>query len=180
MAVSQSRQNGGDERRPASVVRVADGLMIGPGHPMALLSGPCVIEDYDIMARVAERMTKITRRLGIPYVFKSSFEKDNRSSERFYSGPGVEKGLTVLSRIKKEFGVPVVSDVHRESDISAAAEVLDIVQIPAFLCQQTSLLLAAGKSMKAIHVKKGQFMAPEGMRVYKKGRILQALGMLGL
>lgn len=164
MAAEQASQSGGSERKPARVVRIADDLPIGPGHPLALIAGPCIIEADDIMMRVAERMVELTRRLEIPYIFKSSFEKDNRSNEANYRGPGLEEGLTALSRIKREFGVPVVSDVHRESDILAAAEVLDIVQVPAFLCQQTSLLLAAGKSMKPIHVKKGQFLAPENMR----------------
>jgi 2-dehydro-3-deoxyphosphooctonate aldolase (KDO 8-P synthase) len=149
---------------PARQVRVTDAVVIGPGRPLALMAGPCVIEADELMLRVAEKMTVVARRLGIPYVFKSSFEKDNRSSEAFYNGPGLEKGLALLARIKKELGVPIVSDVHRESDIAAAAEVLDIIQIPAFLCQQTSLLLAAGRSGKPIQVKKGQFMAPDNMK----------------
>ncbi len=164
MVAEQAYQDGGSERKPARVVRIADDLPIGPGHPLAFIGGPCIIETDDIMMRVAERMTKVTRKLGIPYVFKSSFEKDNRSNEVNYRGPGLEEGLSALLRVKKEFGVPVISDVHRETDIPAAAEVLDILQIPAFLCQQTSLLLAAGKSMKPIHVKKGQFLAPDNMK----------------
>lgn len=150
--------------RPAPRVRITDGIVIGPGRPLALMSGPCVIEADDLMMRVAETMVGITRRLEIPYIFKSSFEKDNRSSEGNYRGPLIDKGLALLARIKKEFGVPVISDVHRASDLKAAAEVLDIIQIPAFLCQQTSLLEAAGRTMKPINVKKGQFMAPGGMK----------------
>ena len=152
-----------ETRSPAREVRITDAVVIGPGRPLALMGGPCVIEAEDLMLRVAEKMVELTRRLRIPYIFKSSFEKDNRSNEVFYRGPGIEKGLAILARIKKEFGVPVISDIHRESDVAPAAEVLDIVQIPAFLCQQTSLLLAAGRSGKPINVKKGQFMAPDNM-----------------
>ncbi len=155
---------GAPKSAPAREVRIADGVVIGPGRPLALMAGPCVIESDDIMLRTAEKMVSVTRRLGIPYIFKSSFEKDNRSNEVFYRGPGLEKGLALLARIRKELGVPVISDVHRETDIPAASEVLDIIQIPAFLCQQTSLLLAAGRSGKPINVKKGQFMAPDNMK----------------
>ena len=149
---------------PSREVRVSDGVIIGPGRPLALMAGPCVIESDDLMMRTAEKMVGLTRRLGIPYIFKSSFEKDNRSNEVFYRGPGLEKGLSLLARIKKEFNVPVISDIHRETDIPAASEVLDVIQIPAFLCQQTSLLLAAGRSGKVINVKKGQFLAPDNMK----------------
>jgi 2-dehydro-3-deoxyphosphooctonate aldolase (KDO 8-P synthase) len=154
----------GETLKPAREVRVTDSVIIGPGRPLALMAGPCVIESDDLMLRVAERMQAVTRKLGIPYIFKSSFEKDNRSNEVFYRGPGIDRGLAVLARIKKEFGLPVVSDIHREADIPAASEVLDVLQIPAFLCQQTSLLLAAGRSGKPINVKKGQFMAPDNMK----------------
>ncbi len=151
-------------RWPAREVRVSADVVIGPGRPMALMAGPCVIEEDDLMMKVAETMVDVTRRLRIPYVFKSSFEKDNRSSEENYRGPLIEKGLALLARIRRELGVPVVSDVHRVSDLAAAAEVLDVIQIPAVLCQQTSLLEAAGRTGKPIHVKTGQFMAPGGMR----------------
>jgi len=149
---------------PARTVTIAPGIVIGPGKPLALMAGPCVIEADDLMLRVAEKMVAMTAKLKMPYIFKSSFEKDNRSHEAFYRGPGLEKGLALLARVKKEFGVPVVSDIHRETDLRAAAEVLDILQIPAFLCQQTSLLLAAGKTGKPINVKKGQFMSPDNMK----------------
>jgi 2-dehydro-3-deoxyphosphooctonate aldolase (KDO 8-P synthase) len=149
---------------PARQVRVTGDVVIGPGRPLALMAGPCVIESEDLVLRVAERMAAAARRLGIPYIFKASYEKDNRSSEAFYRGPGLEKGLEILARVKDAVGVPIVSDVHREADVPAAAEVLDVVQIPAFLCQQTSLLLAAGRSGKPVQVKKGQFMAPENMK----------------
>ncbi|MBI3450852.1 MAG: 3-deoxy-8-phosphooctulonate synthase [Acidobacteria bacterium] len=149
---------------PARTVTIAPGIVIGPGRPLALMAGPCVIESDDLMMRVAEKMVAMTAKLKLPYIFKSSFEKDNRSNEVFYRGPGLEKGLALLARVKKEFGVPVVSDIHRETDLKAAAEVLDILQIPAFLCQQTSLLLAAGKTGKPVNVKKGQFMSPDNMK----------------
>jgi len=113
--------------------------------------------------RTAETLAGLTRRLRIPFIFKSSFEKDNRSSAEFYRGPGLDAGLKLLRRVKETFGVPVTSDVHRETDMAAVAEVLDVIQIPAYLCQQTSLVLAAGKSGRPVNVKKGQFLAPHNM-----------------
>jgi len=154
----------GEKRTPSRQVRIQGGILIGPGRPLALMAGPCVIENDELMLRTAAKMVEVTARLGIPYIFKSSFEKDNRSNEAFYRGPGIDAGLKLLSRVKREFGLPVVSDVHRESDVPAAAEVLDIIQIPAFLCQQTSLLLAVGKAGKPVQVKKGQFMSPDNMK----------------
>ncbi|HEY3174550.1 MAG TPA: 3-deoxy-8-phosphooctulonate synthase [Candidatus Polarisedimenticolia bacterium] len=139
------------------------GITVGEGRPLALIAGPCVIEADDLMMRTAETLVAIARRVGIPLIFKSSYEKDNRSTAEFYRGPGLEKGLKLLARVKQTFGVPVTSDVHRESDVEAAAEVLDLIQIPAYLCQQTSLLLAAGRSGRPVNVKKGQFLAPHNM-----------------
>ncbi|MGH9388131.1 MAG: 3-deoxy-8-phosphooctulonate synthase, partial [Vicinamibacteria bacterium] len=118
----------------------------------------------DLALRTAERLTSITHRLGIPFIYKSSYEKDNRSSQEHYRGPGIDKGLRILEKVKEEFDVPVLSDVHRESDVDAARDVLDVIQIPAYLCQQTSLLLKVGHSKRAVNVKKGQFLAPETMR----------------
>jgi 2-dehydro-3-deoxyphosphooctonate aldolase (KDO 8-P synthase) len=164
MNEAASGENQGARPASSKVVRITDKIEIGEGRPLALMAGPCVIENDDLMMRTAARMVEVTSKLGIPYIFKSSFEKDNRSNEAFYRGPGLEKGLRLLSKVKSEFGVPVVSDVHREADITAVAEVLDIIQIPAFLCQQTSLLLAAGKTGKVIQVKKGQFMSPDNMK----------------
>ncbi|HET6372920.1 MAG TPA: 3-deoxy-8-phosphooctulonate synthase, partial [Candidatus Polarisedimenticolia bacterium] len=135
------------------------GITIGEGSPLVLIAGPCVIEADDLMMRTAETLAKISRALEIPLIFKSSYEKDNRSTADFYRGPGLEEGLKLLERVKKTFGLPVTSDVHRETDIAAAAEVLDVVQIPAYLCQQTSLVVAAGRSGRAVNVKKGQFLA---------------------
>jgi 2-dehydro-3-deoxyphosphooctonate aldolase (KDO 8-P synthase) len=142
-------------------------IRIGGGRPLAWIAGPCVIEDRDTMATTAAALKELSQRLGIPLIFKSSFEKDNRSSELFESGPGVEEGLEILAWIRKEFELPVLSDVHRVEDIAAAREVLDVIQIPAFLSRQTSLLVAAGQAAGAagcaVNVKKGQFLAPDEM-----------------
>jgi 2-dehydro-3-deoxyphosphooctonate aldolase (KDO 8-P synthase) len=139
------------------------GITIGEGQSLALIAGPCVIENDDLMMRTAETLVALAHRVGIPLIFKSSYEKDNRSSAEFYRGPGIEKGLKLLRRIKETFGVPVTSDVHRETDVAEAAEVLDLLQIPAYLCQQTSLVVAAGRSGRPVNVKKGQFLAPHNM-----------------
>ena len=123
-----------------------------------------MLEDVDLALRIAETLRRETERRGFQYVFKSSYEKDNRGKPEGYSVPGLEKGLEQLSRIRREVGVPVLSDVHREADVSAAAEVLDVLQVPAFLCQQTSLLVKVGEAGRPVNVKKGQFLAPEDMR----------------
>lgn len=138
-------------------------VRVGRGAPLVWIVGPCVIEDQRVMATAAERIKKLSEKLEIPVIFKSSFEKDNRGSELSYSGPGIDEGLDVLAWVRKEYGLPVLSDVHRVEDLAAAREVLDVIQIPAFLSQQTSLLVAAAKTGKVINVKKGQFLAPEGM-----------------
>jgi 2-dehydro-3-deoxyphosphooctonate aldolase (KDO 8-P synthase) len=143
-------------------VRIGE-IRIGAGHPLALIAGPCVLEDEGVAFEVAREMKRICGGLGISYIFKASYEKDNRGSEKSYRGPGLEKGLSTLGRIKAEVGVPVLSDIHREEDVDAAKEVLDVLQIPAFLCQQTSLLLKVGAAGKPVNIKKGQFMAPEAM-----------------
>jgi len=140
-----------------------DPIRIGHGRPLAWVTGPCVIESQRTMAMTAERLKKLSEKLQIPLVFKSSYEKDNRSSETHYSGPGLDEGLELLAWIKKEFELPVLSDVHRPEDVAAAREVLDVIQVPAFLCQQTSLLLAVGRAGNVVNVKKGQFMGPECM-----------------
>jgi 2-dehydro-3-deoxyphosphooctonate aldolase (KDO 8-P synthase) len=138
-------------------------VRIGHGLELAWIAGPCVIEDQRIMATAAERLKKLAEKLAVPLIFKSSYEKDNRGSEESYQGPGIDEGLELLAWIKKEFDLPVLSDVHRVEDIPAAREVLDVIQIPAFLCQQTSLVVAIGKAGKPVNVKKGQFLSPEGM-----------------
>lgn len=138
-------------------------ITIGDGHSLALIAGPCVLEERDLNMRTAESIRKISDEQNIPFIFKASYEKDNRGNAESYTGPGLEKGLKQLEEIQKTFSVPVTSDVHRMEDIPAAAEVLDLIQIPAYLCQQTSLLLAAGCCGKPVNVKKGQFLAPENI-----------------
>lgn len=142
----------------------SDQFLVGEGQPLLLLAGPCVLESEEIAWQIAGEMQQICRNLGITYVFKASFDKANRTSLSSFRGPGLEKGLRLLSRIRKEIGVPVVSDVHDVSQVETAAEVLDIIQIPAFLCRQTDLLVAAANSGKVVNVKKGQFVSPWDMK----------------
>jgi 2-dehydro-3-deoxyphosphooctonate aldolase (KDO 8-P synthase) len=134
------------------------------GEALTIIGGPCVIEDESVALEVALSMKEITGRHGMNYVFKSSFEKDNRSSASSYKGPGLEKGLEILASVREKAGVPVLSDIHCRNHVDAAAEVLDIIQIPAYLSQQTELALRAGRTGKPINVKKGQFVAPEDMK----------------
>ncbi|MCB0483216.1 MAG: 3-deoxy-8-phosphooctulonate synthase [Flavobacteriales bacterium] len=128
-----------------------------------VISGPCVIEDDDIMMRTAEKLRTVSERLQLPIIFKSSFAKDNRSSLDFYIGPGLEKGLKTLQRIKDEFGFPLLTDIHYPYQAAPAAEVVDVIQIPAYLCMQTELMVATAKTGKVINIKHGQFLAPENM-----------------
>lgn len=137
---------------------------IGNGQPLALLAGPCVLEGLDRCLLIGRTIKEITGRLGIPYVFKASFDKANRSSFNGFRGPGLKKGLAMLQTIKDELQVPIVTDVHTEEQIEPVAKVADIIQIPAFLCRQTDLLYAAAQSGAVVNVKKGQFMAPGDMR----------------
>ncbi len=129
-----------------------------------LIAGPCVIESVDLCLRVGEHVKKVCDELGIPYVFKASFDKANRSSGRSFRGPGMEEGLDALAKVRRELGVPVLTDVHESAQVPAAAEVVDVLQVPAFLARQTDLLIACGQTGKAINVKKGQFMAPREMQ----------------
>lgn len=131
---------------------------------MALIAGPCVIESAAAAYDLAAALKEITAKLDIPFIFKASFDKANRSSLRSYRGPGVKRGLKILARIKRGLNIPVLSDVHCPGDVEPAQDVLDIIQVPAFLCRQTDLLLAAGRAKKAVNVKKGQFMAPGDMK----------------
>ncbi len=128
-----------------------------------IIAGPCVVEEESIMMKTAEKLKKIAENLDLPFIFKSSYIKDNRSSLDFYHGPGLEEGLKMLEKVKKAFDVPVISDVHQASEVKAAAEVLDVIQIPAYLCMQSSLVSEAAKTQKAINIKHGQFLAPENM-----------------
>lgn len=134
------------------------------GDKLTILAGPCVIESQEILEQTAEGLKKITQKLDINFVFKSSFDKANRSSIDSYRGPGLEKGLEMLAKIKKDFDLPIVTDIHTPDQAAIAAEVADILQIPAFLCRQTDLLIAAAKTGKIVNIKKGQFLAPEQMK----------------
>lgn len=128
-----------------------------------LIAGPCVIEDEATMYRTAETLKRVSETLDVPVIFKSSFQKDNRSSLDNYQGPGLEKGLEMLARIKADFGFPLLSDVHYPHQVGPAAEVLDVLQIPAYLCMQTELVVTAARSGRVINIKHGQFLAPENM-----------------
>lgn len=131
---------------------------------LTILAGPCAIESKDILFKTAEYLKNLTEELGINYVFKASYDKANRSSLTSYRGLGIEKGLELLALVKKEFNVPIVTDIHESNQAQIAAEVADIIQIPAFLCRQTDLLVAAAKTNKIINIKKGQFLAPSQMK----------------
>jgi 2-dehydro-3-deoxyphosphooctonate aldolase (KDO 8-P synthase) len=135
-------------------------ITIGAGHPLALIGGPCAIESEAFMLDVAARLRDITAKAGVPFVFKSSYDKANRTSIHSYRGPGLHKGLEILQKIKDVVDVPVLSDVHTVEEVEPAAEVLDVIQIPAFLCRQTDLVVAAARTGKPVNIKKGQFLAP--------------------
>ena len=136
-------------------------VRIGGEAPLALIAGPCVLEDEGTVMRTAEEVKKVADRLKMPFIFKASYRKDNRSSAKSYQGPGLQKGLEMLEKVKNKFDVPVLSDVHYPEEVGPAAEVLDIIQIPAYLCMQTELTLKVAKTGKVVNVKKGQFLAPE-------------------
>jgi 2-dehydro-3-deoxyphosphooctonate aldolase (KDO 8-P synthase) len=140
-------------------------IRVGGGAPLVLIAGPCVIESLDHCLAVGEAARKTCEALGVPYVFKASFDKANRTSIDCFRGPGLDEGLAILDRVRSRLGVPVTSDIHEPAQATPAGQVLDILQIPAFLCRQTDLLLAAARTGKAVNVKKGQFMAPEQMRL---------------
>lgn len=135
---------------------------------LTILAGPCVIESMDILDETARGLKNITEKLGINFVFKSSFDKANRSSLNSFRGPGIEKGLEMLSEIKSKYNVPIVTDIHTPEQAQIVAQVADIIQIPAFLCRQTDLLVAAAKTGKIVNIKKGQFLAPEQMKELAK------------
>lgn len=133
------------------------------GDKLTIMAGPCAIESQDILNRTAEKLKEITEKLGINYIFKSSFDKANRSSITSFRGPGLEKGLEMLAKVKSEFDLPIVTDIHNPNQAAVVAGVADVLQIPAFLCRQTDLLVAAAKTGKIVNIKKGQFLAPEQM-----------------
>ncbi len=137
---------------------------IGGKNPIVLLAGPCVLEDFDRTLMIGQTIKQITQKLGMPYIFKASFDKANRSSFKSFRGPGFKDGLKQIALIKEKLQVPVVSDIHETSQAQEASEVLDILQIPAFLCRQTDLLNAAAQTGKIVNVKKGQFLAPWDMK----------------
>lgn len=154
-----------------------DSVMVGDGR-LCLIAGPCVIESLELCQRVAAHMTAVCQRLSIPYVFKASFDKANRTAHESFRGHGLEAGLEVLARIRREFGVPVTTDIHETWQAAPTAQAVDLLQIPAFLCRQTDLLAAAARTGKPVNVKKGQFMAP-----WDAGNIvakLQAFGASGI
>lgn len=136
----------------------------GPGEPLLVIAGPCVIEREDLCLSIAEHLAKMATRLPIQVVFKASFDKANRTSGHSYRGPGIDEGLAVLERVRQVTGLPVTTDVHLPEQATAAGQVCDMLQIPAFLCRQTDILLAAAATGKAVNVKKGQFVAPTDMR----------------
>lgn len=133
---------------------------LGGANPLFIIAGPCVIENEDIVFSTAEKLKEITKKIGLTFVFKSSYDKANRTSLSSFRGPGLEKGLEILYHIKKKLNIPVISDVHSIEQIKPASEVLDILQIPAFLCRQTDLIVTASKTGKPVNIKKGQFVAP--------------------
>jgi 2-dehydro-3-deoxyphosphooctonate aldolase (KDO 8-P synthase) len=138
-------------------------VKMGGKRPLVLIAGPCVIEDEKTTLRCAERLMTITNGVSVPLIFKASYDKANRTSCASYRGPGLKEGLRILSRVREELEVPVLSDVHSSEQVKPASQVLDIIQIPAFLCRQTDLLLAAAASGRAVNIKKGQFLAPWDM-----------------
>ena len=147
----------GRSRHPVAVGSV----VVGAGHPLALIAGPCVIEGEEFTLRVAEQIQAICRQAGAPLIFKASYDKANRSSGRSFRGPGPEEGLRILEKVRGATGLPVTTDVHDVSQVAAAADAVDLLQIPAFLCRQTDLLVAAAKTGRPLNVKKGQFLAPQ-------------------
>lgn len=149
-------------------------MTLGGGAPLLLAAGPCVIESEDQLLKIGEAIKVICDTCRVPFILKSSYDKANRSSGRSFRGPGLQEGLRILKRVKAKLDVPVISDVHEVSQVAAAAEVLDVLQIPAFLCRQTDLLVAAAGSGKPVNVKKGQFLSP-----WDAGNIVQKLRAAG-
>ncbi|MDF1760526.1 MAG: 3-deoxy-8-phosphooctulonate synthase [Coxiellaceae bacterium] len=137
---------------------------VGQSQPFFLIAGPCVIESESLVMQVAEQMQAMTERLGIQYIFKASFDKANRSSGQSYRGPGIEQGLEILAKVKSELGVPVLTDVHEDTPIDEVADVVDVLQTPAFLCRQTNFIHRVAKTGLPVNIKKGQFLAPWDMK----------------
>ena len=139
-------------------------MAIGQRQPLAFIAGPCVIESHESCLKLADRLKAIFQTKKLPFIFKASYDKANRTSINSYRGPGIKEGIKILADIKKRLDIPILSDVHREEEIPIVTETLDIIQIPAFLCRQTDLILAAAKTGKPINIKKGQFLAPWDMK----------------
>ncbi len=133
-------------------------------NELFLISGPCVIEDESIMMKTAEKLKEVSEKLKIKMIYKSSFQKDNRSSLKYYDGPGLTKGVAILAKVKEQFGFPLLTDIHYPDQAAAAGEVCDVLQIPAYLCMQSTLMVAAAKTGRVINIKHGQFLAPENMK----------------
>jgi 2-dehydro-3-deoxyphosphooctonate aldolase (KDO 8-P synthase) len=146
------------------IVRVGD-IRIGGDHPLVLIAGPCVVESRKLVLATAERIVRIAERRRIPVIFKSSYKKANRTSVRSFASIGMNEALAILAEVRKRFDIPILTDVHTSEEASQAADVVDILQSPAFLCRQTELLQAAGNTGKVVNIKKGQFLAPEDMRL---------------
>ena len=144
------------------------GFDVGLNHPFFLIAGPCVIENESMTLSVAEKLKETTSSLGINFIFKSSFDKANRSSNNTFRGHGIEEGLRILEKVKKQFDLPVLTDVHTEDQVKSVADVVDVLQTPAFLCRQTDFIHAVAKSGKPVNIKKGQFLAPQDMSMVVK------------
>jgi 2-dehydro-3-deoxyphosphooctonate aldolase (KDO 8-P synthase) len=141
-------------------IEISASVRVGGENPLFLIGGPCVIESEEHTLRMAKEINSVCDSLGIPFIFKASYDKANRSSIKSYRGPGLEEGLSILKTVKEELNIPVLSDVHETGQVQKAAEVLDVIQIPAFLCRQTDLLVEAAKTQKPLNIKKGQFLSP--------------------
>jgi len=146
-------------------IRITDEVTIGPRGPLTVIAGPCVIESLELCVAVAAQMKEICVALGMPYIFKASFDKANRTSLASFRGPGLEKGLAILAEVRESIGVPVLTDIHTPDHAEPVGAVVDMLQIPAFLCRQTDLLVAAAQTGLPVNLKRGQFMAPEDMAV---------------
>jgi len=144
-------------------IQIAPGIGIGESYPLLVIAGPCVIEDRDTCLRICEAAKSATEKLGIGYIFKASFDKANRTSVTSFRGPGLETGLEILADVGRQLGVPLLTDIHEPHQAAAAAQVVDVLQVPAFLCRQTDLLLACAATGKPVNVKKGQFLAADDM-----------------
>ncbi len=147
------------------------GHEVGLEHPLFLIAGPCVIENVELAMRTAGELRELTSKLGVPFIYKSSYDKANRSSAESYRGPGIEEGLRILEKVRNEFDVPVLTDVHEDTPLETVAEVVDVLQTPAFLCRQTNFIQAVASQNRPVNIKKGQFLAPWDMgNVVEKAR----------